>query len=173
MVALGLFLAKGKKVEGVGQGVGETIETRRVGFELAQPVGAGEGNGRHQIETFLGDGDQTGATITRVGADDAEVEPAEFVDGLAQRCRMHVEAFSERGEGHVGAFGQRMEHGELQAGNAMALLEFEMEGGDGGIEPHPGDQCGEGLLLHFAFETETNPVCYGGIGIGAQDAMAA
>lgn len=86
---------------------------------------------------------------------------------------MHVEAFSESSKGHMGTFGQRVEYGELQAGNAVALFQFEMEGGDGGIEPHPGDQGGKGLLLHFAFETEMNRVSYDGIGFRSQGAMPA
>ena len=172
-MALGLSIAQRKEVEGVGQGFGETIEAGRVGFELAQAIGAGEGDGSHQVETFLGDGDQAGAAIARVGADDTEVEAAEFVDGLAQCSRVHVEALSEGREGHVGAFGQGVEYGELQAGNAVALFQFEMEGGDGGIEPHPGDQGGKGLLLHFAFETEMNRVSYDGIGFLPQGAMPA
>lgn len=172
VVALGLLFAEGKKVEGIGEGFGETIETGRVGFELTQAIGAGEGDGAHQVETFLGDGNEAGAAIARVGADDAEVEAAEFVDGLTQGCRVHVEAFSEGSKGHMGAFGQRVEHGELQAGNAVALFQLEMEGGDGGIEPHPRNQGGKGLLLHFAFETEMNRLSYGGIGFFPQGAMA-
>ena len=172
-MALGLFVAQGEKVEGVGQGFGETIEAGRVGFELAQAIGAGERNGADEVETFLGDGDQAGAAIARVGADDAEVEAAEFVDGLTQGGRVHVEALSEGRKGHVGAFGQRVEHGELQAGNAVALFQFEVEGGDGGIEPHPGDQGGKGLLLHFAFERQMNRVSYDGIGFFPQGTMPA
>jgi hypothetical protein len=151
VVALGLFVAQGEMVEGVGQGFGETIEAGRIGFELAQAIGAGEGDRSHQVETFLGDGDQAGAAIARVGADDTEIQAPQFVDRLAQCRRVHVEAFSERCKSHVGAFGQRVEHSKLQAGNAVALFQFEMEGGDGGIEPHPGDQGGKGLLLHFSF----------------------
>lgn len=68
---------------------------------------------------------------------------------------MHVETFSQGGEGHMGAFGEGMKHGQLQAGDPVALLEFEVKGGDGGIEPHPGDEGGEGLLLHvFVTEVE-------------------
>lgn len=151
VVALGFFVAEGKKLEGVGQGFGQTIEAGRIGFELAQAIGAGERNGAYEVETLLRNGDQAGAAIARIGADDAEVETAEFVDRLTQCGRVHVEAFSEGCKGHVGALGQRVEHGELQASNAVALLEVEMEGGDGGIEPHPGDQGGKGLLLHFSF----------------------
>ena len=73
----------------------------------------------------------------------------------------------------MGTFGECVKHGELQAGNAMALFQFEMEGGDGGIEPHPGDQGGKGLLLHFAFKTEMNRVSYDGIGFLSQGAMPA
>lgn len=164
---------EGKKVEGVRQGFGEAIEAGRVGFELAQTVGAGERDSADEVETLLRDGDKTGAAIAWIGADDAEVEAAEFVDRLAQGSRVHIEAFSEGSEGHVGAFGQRVEHGELQAGNAVALLQFEMEGGDGGIEPHPGDQGGKGLLLHFAFEKEMNRLSYGGIGFLRQGVMPA
>lgn len=173
MVALGLFLVQGKKIEGVGQRFGETIEAGRVRFELAQAIGTGEGNGRHEVETFLGDGDQAGASVARVGADDAKIEASEFVDRLTQGGRVHVEALSEGRQRHVGAFGQRVEHGQLQAGNAVALFQFEMEGGDGGIEPHPGDQGGKGLLLHFAFKTEVNRLSYGGIGFFSQGAMPA
>lgn len=88
----------------------------------------------------MGDGHEPGAAIARVGADDAEVEAAELVDRLAQSGRVHIETLSKRGKGHVGPLGEDVKHGELQAGNAMALLEFEMKGGDGGIEPHPGDE---------------------------------
>ena len=164
---------EGKKVEGIAQGFGETIEAGRIGFELAQAIGAGEGDGADKVETLLGDGDEAGAAIAWVGADDAEVEAAQLINRLAQCGRVHVEAFSQRGEGHVGALGQRVEHGELQAGNAVALFQFEMEGGDGGIEPHPGHQGGKGLLLHFAFRIEMNRLSYGGIGFFPQGAMAA
>ena len=122
MVALGLFIAEGKKVHRVVQGFGEAIEAGRVGFELAETVGAGQGNGADEIETLLGDGDEAGAAIARVGADNAEVETAQVVNGLAEGCRVHVEAFAERSEGHMRAFGQNVEHGQLQAGNAVALL---------------------------------------------------
>lgn len=151
MVALGFFVAEGEKLEGVAKGRGEAVEPGRIGFELAQAIGASERNGADEIEALLRNGDQAGTTVARVGAYDAEIEPAQFIDRLAQGGRMHVEALPEGREGHVGAFGQRVQHGQLQAGNAVALLEFEMEGGDGGIEPHPGDQGGKGLLLHFSF----------------------
>lgn len=82
-MALGLLFAQGKEIERVGQRFGETIEARRVRFELAQAIGTGEGDGAHEIKSLLGYGDQTGAAIARVGADDAEVETTEFVDGLA------------------------------------------------------------------------------------------
>jgi hypothetical protein len=55
----------------------------------------------------------------------------------------------------------------------VALFQFEVEGGDGGIEPHPGDQGGKGLLLHFAFRLEMNRPSYDGIGFFPQGTMAA
>ena len=122
VVALGFFLAEGKKVHRVVQGFGEAIEAGRVGFELAEAVGAGEGNCGDQVKTLLGDGDEAGAAISWIGADDAEVEAAQVVDRLTEGSCMHVEAFAERSEGHVRAFGQNVKHGELQTGNAVALL---------------------------------------------------
>ena len=122
MVALGLFIPEGKKVHRVVQRFGEAIEAGRIGFELAETVGAGEGNGRDEVETLLGDGDEAGAAVSGIGADNAEVESAEVVDGLAQSGRVHIEAFAEGSEGHMRAFGQNVEHGQLQAGNAVALL---------------------------------------------------
>lgn len=121
-MALGLFIPEGKQVHRVVQRFGEAIEAGWIGFELAETVGAGEGNGADEIEAFLGDGDEAGAAVARVGADNAEVEAAQIVDGLTEGRCMHVEAFAERSEGHVRAFGQNVEHGELQAGNAVALL---------------------------------------------------
>ena len=97
-MALRLFVAEGEQVHRVVQRFGETIEAGRVGFELAEAVGAGEGNGANEVET------------------------AQVVDRLTEGRCMHVEAFAEGSEGHVRAFGQNVKHGELQAGNAVALL---------------------------------------------------
>ena len=113
VVALGLFIPEGKKVHRIVQRFGETIEAGGIGFELAEAVRAGEGNGGHEVETLLGDRDEASAAVSGVGADNAEVKATQIVDGLAQGGCMHVEALTERCEGHVGAFGQNVEHGEL------------------------------------------------------------
>lgn len=53
MVALGsrqiLFAVKGEEIEGVVERFGKAIEPGWIGFELAQAIGAGEGNGADQI----------------------------------------------------------------------------------------------------------------------------
>lgn len=152
MVALSsrqiLFAVQSEQIEGVVERFSEAIEAGRIGLELTEAIGASERNGSHKIEALLRDGDETGAAIARIGPDDAEIEPAQFVDRLAQRRCMHIEPFSQRGEGHMGALGERVKHGQLQASDAVALFQFEMKGGDGGIEPHPGDESGKSLLLH-------------------------
>ena len=121
-MALGLFVPEGKEVHRVIERFGETIKAGGIGFELAEAIGAGEGNSGDQVETLLGDGDEAGAAVSGIGADDAKVEAAQVVDRLTEGRCMHVEAFAERSEGHVRAFGQNVKHGELQAGNAVALL---------------------------------------------------